>query len=124
MVSLALAQYIGYIGPPPLAVLRDSELMSEYFDSEGTADLESCSEHGLTCAGNWVMTEAPIPETSLEDFVTVIPPGREKGLFLGFIRKMLTWDQEARRTTKELLEDEWLKTYFDSDQSDQHGLIS
>lgn len=47
-------------------------------------------------------------QTSLEDFVTTIPPGKEKDLFLSFIRKILTWDPEARFTANELIRDEWL----------------
>ena len=56
---------------------------------------------------NWI-AEPPIPQTSLEDFVTTIPPGAEKDLFLKFIRKTLTWDQEARANSFELIKDEWL----------------
>jgi serine/threonine protein kinase len=52
----------------------------------------------------------PIPPGSLEDFVTTIPAGSEKVLFLNFIRKMLTWDPEVRATANELIEDEWLMT--------------
>ena len=54
------------------------------------------------------MAECPIPQTSLEEFVTVIPPGEEKEVFLRFIRKMLTWDPEPRAPANELFEDEWL----------------
>ena len=54
------------------------------------------------------MAECPIPQTSLEDFVTTIPPGEEKEMFLRFIRKLLTWDPEDRGTANELIEDEWL----------------
>ncbi|EEP82159.1 predicted protein [Uncinocarpus reesii 1704] len=91
VLPLALAQYIGYLGPPPLEIIKQSPLFSEYFDSEG----------------KWVC-EVPIPKNSLEDFVTTFEPGEEKDQFLRFIRKMLTWDQEARATSIELISDEWL----------------
>ena len=57
--------------------------------------------------GNWI-SEIPIPKTSFEDFVTTIPPGEEKEMFLKFIRKILTWDPEARATSSEIIQDEWL----------------
>jgi len=57
--------------------------------------------------GNWI-SEPPIPKTSFEDFVTNIPPGEEKDMFLRFIRKMLTWDPEVRATSSEIIQDEWL----------------
>jgi serine/threonine-protein kinase SRPK3 len=57
--------------------------------------------------GNWI-SEPPIPQTSFEDFVTTIPPGEEKEMFLKFIRKILTWDPEVRATSSEIIEDEWL----------------
>ncbi|QSS66292.1 protein kinase [Histoplasma capsulatum] len=37
-----------------------------------------------------------------------IPPGEEKDQVLRFIRKILTWDQEARATSNEIILDEWL----------------
>ncbi|EEP77080.1 predicted protein [Uncinocarpus reesii 1704] len=38
VLPLALAQYIGYLGPPPLEIIRQSPLFSTYFDSEGKPD--------------------------------------------------------------------------------------
>ncbi|EEP77012.1 predicted protein [Uncinocarpus reesii 1704] len=52
--------------------------------------------------------EAEIPKTSLEGFITTIPRGEEKEQFLSFIRKLLTWDPEARATSSEIILDEWL----------------
>jgi serine/threonine-protein kinase SRPK3 len=57
--------------------------------------------------GNWI-SEPPIPKTSFEDFVTTIPPGEEKEMFLKFIRKILTWDPEVRATSSEIIQDGWL----------------
>ncbi|KGO74117.1 hypothetical protein PITC_021750 [Penicillium italicum] len=91
VLPLALAQYIGYLGPPPLDIIQRSPIFSKYFDAEG----------------NWI-SEAPIPKTSLEGFVTTIPPGEEKDQFLRFIRKILTWDPDARATANEIIPDEWL----------------
>ncbi|KAI9662922.1 MAG: hypothetical protein M1821_007969 [Bathelium mastoideum] len=91
VLPLALAQYIGYLGLPPLEVIKQSPLFLTYFDSDG----------------NWT-SETPIPKTSLEDFVTTIPPGEEKELFLRFIRKMLTWDPKSREESADIVLDKWL----------------
>ena len=64
--------------------------------------------------GNWI-SEPPITQTSLEDFVTVIPPGEERDMFLRFIRKILTWDPEVRATSNELIQDEWLMSPVDDE---------
>ncbi|KAI4123119.1 MAG: hypothetical protein LQ338_005432 [Usnochroma carphineum] len=89
VLPLALAQYIGYLGLPPREMLMQSPLFSTNFDEQG----------------NWV-SEPQIPKTSFEDFVTTISPGKEKDLFLKFIRKILIWDPEVRATSNELIEDE------------------
>ncbi|TPX22045.1 hypothetical protein DIZ76_016012 [Coccidioides immitis] len=91
VLPLALAQYIGYLGPPPLEMIRKSPLFSTYFDEQG----------------NWA-SEPPIPKTSFEDFVTTIPPGEEKDQFLRFIRKILIWDPKMRANSYELIQDEWM----------------
>ncbi|PIG83706.1 hypothetical protein AARAC_011782 [Aspergillus arachidicola] len=91
VLPLALAQYIGYLGPPPLEIIQKSPLFQTYFDSKG----------------NWI-SESPIPKSSLEELVTTIPPGEEKDQFLRFIRKILTWDPEKRVTSIEVVPDEWL----------------
>lgn len=91
VILLALAQYIGYLGPPSLEIIKQSPIFSMYFDDQR----------------DWV-SGTQIPQTSFEDFVTTIPPGEEKDTFLRFIRKMLTWDPEARATANEIIEDEWL----------------
>ncbi|KAE8320134.1 kinase-like domain-containing protein [Aspergillus transmontanensis] len=90
VLPLALAQYIGYLGLPPLYLIQNSPLFSTYFDEKGSNS-----------------------KISFENFVTTIPPGKEKVLFLKFIRKMLAWDPEARATANEIIEDEWLQRPFD-----------
>ncbi|PGH19338.1 CMGC/SRPK protein kinase [Polytolypa hystricis UAMH7299] len=91
VLPLTLAQYIGYLGPPPLEMIRKSPLFSTYFDEQS----------------NWA-SEPPIPKTSFEDFVTTIPPGEEKDQFLRFIRKILIWDPEVRANSYKLIQDEWM----------------
>ncbi|PYI02578.1 kinase-like protein [Aspergillus sclerotiicarbonarius CBS 121057] len=96
VLPLALAQYIGYLGPPPLEIIKQSPLFLTYFDEKG----------------NWI-SDPPIPQASLEDFVTTISPGKEKDAFLRFIRKILTWDPEIRATSVEIIPDEWLMKPWD-----------
>jgi len=49
-----------------------------------------------------------VPSVTLEDLeVRLEEP--EKGAFLKFIRSMLTWLPEERKTARELLEDPWLQ---------------
>lgn len=35
MYPLAMAQYIGYLGPPPPLLMSKSPVVSQYFDSDG-----------------------------------------------------------------------------------------
>ena len=35
VLPMALAQYIGYLGPPPLEMIKQSPFFSTYFDQEG-----------------------------------------------------------------------------------------
>lgn len=59
-------------------------------------------------AGNWIANEeAPVPQVSLESQEMRLL-GREQGSFLEFIRSMLQWLPEERRTAKQLLDDSWL----------------
>nr|POE56215.1 putative serine/threonine-protein kinase dyrk2 [Quercus suber] len=97
VLPLALAQYMSYMGPPPLHMIQKSAnpVIATFFDEKGT----------------WI-ADPPIQKTSFEDFVTVIEPGEEKTLFLNFIRKIFTWDPRSRANSAELFEDEWLTAPF------------
>ncbi|OOF90911.1 hypothetical protein ASPCADRAFT_409626 [Aspergillus carbonarius ITEM 5010] len=85
VLPLALAQYIGYLGSPPVEIIQQSR-----------------------CFRRNRASDPPIPQVCLEAFVTSIPPGKEKEAFLRFIRKILTWDPEVRATSVEIIPDEWL----------------
>lgn len=110
VLPLALAQYIGYLGPPPLEMIRKSPLFSTYFDEQGKSAYifgywkRQTYESEI---GNWAF-EPPVPKPSFEDFVTTISPGEEKDQFLRFIRKILTWDPEVRANSYDLIQDEWM----------------
>ena len=49
----------------------------------------------------------PIPKISLEERVSVLE-GEEKELFLDFIRSMLKWRPEDRKSATELLKHPWM----------------
>lgn len=53
------------------------------------------------------MGQASIPDISLEDSEEYLE-GKNKDMFLEFMRKMLQWDPEKRQSAHELLEDPWL----------------
>ncbi|KAF2018044.1 kinase-like protein [Aaosphaeria arxii CBS 175.79] len=87
-----LAEVIGLLGPPPLDLLKKGTCSHLYFDEDG----------------NWI-AGIPIPELSLEKSEENYQ-GEVKEEFLRFMRKMLQWRPEDRKTAKELLEDSWLQS--------------
>ncbi|KAM5464784.1 hypothetical protein MauCBS54593_006877 [Microsporum audouinii] len=89
-----LAEIIGLLGPPPLDLLREGVRSKEFFSDDG----------------KWI-ADCPIPEGKGLEKAELILKGRNKEMFLNFIRGMLTWRPEDRKTAKELLEDPWLKTW-------------
>lgn len=58
--------------------------------------------------GHW-KGKARIPDSSLEDSEVYLE-GKNKMLFLQFMRKMLRWDPDERQTAGELLMDPWLNS--------------
>ncbi|KAF7871896.1 hypothetical protein EAF04_004003 [Stromatinia cepivora] len=87
-----LAEVIAMIGQPPLDLLRRGVRSPEFFTEHGTW------KHGV---------EIPIIRTSLETSEQYLQ-GRNKEMFLSFIRGMIQWRPEDRKTAKELLQDPWL----------------
>ncbi|KAL4815772.1 kinase-like protein [Aspergillus spinulosporus] len=87
-----LALMVALVGPPPTKFLRRSETTEQCFDLHG----------------DWIAhREAPVPSVSLETLETRLT-GKEKELFLAFIRSMLKWMPEERKTAKQLLEHPFL----------------
>lgn len=97
VLPLALAQYIGYMGPPPLWMIQQSDnpVITTFFDQQG----------------EWI-GDPPIKKKSFEDFVTVLQPREEKTQFLQLLKKIFTWDPTERANSAELFEDEWLTASF------------
>ena len=67
--------------------------------------------HNLTKSkrlGKW-NAGIPIPERKLEDTVTGLE-GEKKEAFLDFVRGMLQWRPEDRKTAAQLVDDPWLRS--------------
>ena len=60
----------------------------------------------LISAGNFV-PDTPILNTSLEKEEENLQ-GEEQRIFLAFLKKMIQWLPENRKSPKELIEDPWL----------------
>ncbi|OBT81496.1 hypothetical protein VE02_09881 [Pseudogymnoascus sp. 03VT05] len=93
-----LTEMISILGPPPLKLIKRGKRSAEWFDENG----------------NWLEPDESDPER-----LPLLPPssleaveenleGKNKELFLNFIRSMLQWEPEKRRTARELLSDPWL----------------
>ncbi|RMJ26058.1 hypothetical protein PHISP_03085 [Aspergillus sp. HF37] len=83
---------VALIGPPPADFVQRSETTEQCFDRNGA----------------WIALEdAVVPPISQEKLEWRLS-GNEKESFLYFLRSMLTWLPEERRTARQLLEDPWL----------------
>ncbi|KAL4899207.1 kinase-like domain-containing protein [Aspergillus multicolor] len=116
-----LAEVIALLGPPPLEILQRGKRSHEFFTEDGKHVVSTSPQlrkrhvvavflHSLSI-GTWKHSaEVPIPkgcslETS-EDYLD----GENKELFLQFVRRMLQWRPEDRKTAKDLLSDPWLNS--------------
>ncbi|EGX90384.1 protein kinase domain protein [Cordyceps militaris CM01] len=89
-----LAEIIALLGPPPLDLLQRGTRSEEFFSEDG----------------QWI-ADCPIPQGKSLEKAELFLTGRNKEMFLSFVKGMLTWRPEERKTAKELLEDPWLKTW-------------
>ncbi|KFG79145.1 protein kinase-like protein [Metarhizium anisopliae] len=92
--QLHLAEMVSLLGPPPRKFLEMHEKSRKYWDSDG----------------NWIAS-TPIPDQSLESRETKLE-GKEKQLFLTFVRKVLCWLPEDRTSADGLYNDEFLNGYI------------
>ncbi|OOQ90876.1 protein kinase domain protein [Penicillium brasilianum] len=87
-----LALMVALIGPPPVDFVQGSETTGQCFDHNGT----------------WIAhQDAAVPPTSFESLEKRLS-GAEKESFLHFVRSMLKWLPEERKTVRQLLDDPWL----------------
>ena len=111
-----LAEVVGMLGLPPLDLLKRGKRSQEFFTEDGTYDsffLNSICflfKRGLLMIlrpGRW-KADVEVPQgTSLEQSEEFLE-GKNKEMFLNFVRGMLQWRPEDRKTARQLLKDPWL----------------
>lgn len=119
-----VAEMVAYLGLPPREYIHRSETTAKVFDKHGEFFLLPCptpkknpphllmgrfaAEKSLI-SGQWKNAGGvAIPSLSLESSITTAFDGERKRLFLDFIKSMLQWLPEKRKTASELLRDPWL----------------
>lgn len=117
-----VAEMVAYLGLPPREYIHRSETTAKVFDKHGEfflppeptpKDSPSLSGEDLRLksllSGQWKNAGGvAIPSLSLENSITTAFDGERKRLFLEFIKSMLQWLPEKRKTASELLRDPWL----------------
>lgn len=101
---------IAYLGMPPLEYTRRSADMRHVFDEDGLFEIQASDEkiHLTDLIGYWKWKgKHDIPPLSLEKSVQSLS-GENKQQFLEFVRSMLRWLPEERKSATELLKDPWL----------------
>jgi hypothetical protein len=58
----------------------------------------------------WI-ADVPIPQGNSLDIAEHFLDGRNKEMFLHFVKGMLAWRPKDRKPARELLEDPWLTTW-------------
>ncbi|KAJ5978574.1 hypothetical protein N7501_001916 [Penicillium viridicatum] len=86
-----LAEVIGILGSPPSDLLKRGERSNEFFTKDGEWKNKINVPWGMSLENS---------EERLN--------GRNKEMFLKFMRGMLQWRPEDRKTAKQLLKDPWL----------------
>lgn len=77
-----------------------------FWDDDGIYTHPASQDLTKTLIGTWKGI-VPIPETSLAKEESRLE-GEEKALFLDFLRKMLQWRSEDRKSIRDIISDEWL----------------
>ncbi|KAI4628192.1 hypothetical protein J4E80_002330 [Alternaria sp. BMP 0032] len=88
-----VSEMVAYLGMPPLEYTQSNDITKKVFDKQG----------------HWTggSRSVTIPKISLEERVSGLE-GEEKELFLDFIRSMLRWRPEERKSATELLKHPWM----------------
>lgn len=118
-----VAEMVPYLGLPPREYIHRSETTAKVFDKHGefffTSSTYSKKPPHISLwedlllksfiSGQWKNAGGvAIPSLSLESSITTAFDGERKRLFLEFIKSMLQWLPEKRKTASELLRDPWL----------------
>jgi serine/threonine-protein kinase SRPK3 len=109
-----MKEMVDLLGEPPMAFQRRSEHSSRLFDENGkySADcsldgaVDQIADHRFMFTGKWI-AEPPITGVALENRAKHIQ-GDSKAEILDFLKSMLCWLPEERKTARELLKHPWL----------------
>ncbi|GIZ44122.1 hypothetical protein CKM354_000733100 [Cercospora kikuchii] len=85
-----IGEMVGLLGHPPVEMQRQSAHAWRVFDEQG----------------KW-KNNPPLSPDTLEDRLTCLN-GQSKAEFLSFLRAMLKWQPQDRKTAREVLQDPWL----------------
>ena len=104
-----LAKMVALLGPPPPAFVVRSDTTAQCFDAEGNLEFRSYCNWANLFLGQWcaqehveiTSTTFSVIERRLETY--------EQDKFLTFIKSMLRWLPEERKSARQLLEDPWLR---------------
>ncbi|KAL2060824.1 hypothetical protein VTL71DRAFT_8876 [Oculimacula yallundae] len=116
-----IAEMIALLGPPPQKLIdqekywRDIPWKRSFPAADGTWCKTAHEYYGgpfFDSKGYFTHPETIPKGVNLDDCITCMS-GEEKALFLSFVRKMLQWLPEDRKTAKELREDPWLQSGLD-----------
>ncbi|KAK3057780.1 hypothetical protein LTR09_000855 [Extremus antarcticus] len=107
-----IGEMVGLLGHPPVDLQHRSANSWRVFDDGGNKTI--LYKLSLAKAQLWKLTigigqwrgNPPLSLDSLEDRVT--RPSQSKSEFLAFLRSMMTWRPEERKTARQLLADPWL----------------
>lgn len=93
------------LGPPPLDLLKRGRRVDEFFDEKGISTPSTVLKvaYPKFDVGNFI-AEVAVPDNSLEGSEERLE-GDNKKAFLEFMRSMLQWRPEDRKTAKDLLQD-------------------
>ncbi|KAL4986570.1 protein kinase [Aspergillus falconensis] len=105
-----LAEIIALLGPPPTTLLAKSKTMSEYSWPQPVVN-----DTGKLCNNAQEFFDGPffdagglIPSRSLENTAAFLEQ-EDREAFLSFVRQMLNWLPEERKTARELMDHRFLK---------------
>ncbi|PYH83740.1 kinase-like protein [Aspergillus uvarum CBS 121591] len=105
-----VAEMVAYLGLPPLSFVRRSQETRHVFAGDGEFSLLGGGRADEYMIGKWLGAGGvTIPATSLHEVEENLT-GENQQLFLEFIRSMLQWTPEKRKTAQELLDDPWLNS--------------
>ncbi|KAJ5084542.1 hypothetical protein NUU61_009121 [Penicillium alfredii] len=107
---------IALLGPPPKELLTKADAMAEHRWPDSIQN-----ERGKVCCNLRDFFDGPffnekgeflhenlIPARKLEDTIPSLEE-EERQAFLSFVRNMLTWRPEERKTARELMDHQFLK---------------